>query len=77
MFVRMADNDTVIHIDCDVCVMAGTRACDDCLVTFLCDSGRPGERSVVVTLDEIRALRALSDGGLAPRLRHRARASPA
>jgi hypothetical protein len=26
-----------ITIDCDTCVMQRTRACADCVVTFLCD----------------------------------------
>jgi hypothetical protein len=59
-------------IDCDDCVMAATAACDDCVVTFI--MGRnPGE-AVVVEADAERALRALGDSGLVPRLRHRARA---
>jgi hypothetical protein len=59
-------------IDCDDCVMAGTSACDDCVVTFIV--GREQGEAVVVDADEERALRALGEGGLVPRLLHRARA---
>jgi hypothetical protein len=58
-------------IDCADCVMAGTSACDDCVVTFIVDR-EPGE-AVVVDADAERALRALGEHGLVPRLRHRAR----
>jgi hypothetical protein len=58
-------------IDCADCVMAGTAACADCVVTFIVNR-EPGE-AVVVDADAERALRALGDGGLVPRLRHRAR----
>ncbi|MCU1453146.1 MAG: hypothetical protein JWN46_1292 [Acidimicrobiales bacterium] len=55
-------------IDCDTCAMQHTVACDDCLVTFLCevDHGEP----IVVDLVEARAMRLLGDAGLVPRLRH-------
>jgi hypothetical protein len=52
--------------------MQGTVACDDCVVTFICS--RAPDEAVVVDVAEERALRALSDGGLLPRLRHRRRA---
>jgi hypothetical protein len=61
------DADQHLTIDCDECVMQGTSACEDCVVTFLC-AADPGP--VVVDLDEARALRLLGDAGLAPRLRH-------
>ena len=48
--------------------MAGTSACDDCIVSFIVNR-EPGD-AVVVDADEERALRSLSDGGLVPRLRH-------
>jgi hypothetical protein len=61
---------TVLRIDCAECVMDGTAACHDCLVTFLLhDDGD----AVVIDVQEARALRLLSDGGLAPALRHRRR----
>ena len=43
-------------IDCDECVMQGTAACDDCVVTFIC-SREPGE-AIVVDVAEVRALEA-------------------
>jgi hypothetical protein len=56
-----------LRIDCDECAMRGTSACDDCVVTFIV-SREPGD-AVVIDADEERALRALTDGGLVPRLR--------
>jgi hypothetical protein len=61
-----------MRIDCDECVMAGTNACDDCVVTFLVGR-RPGE-AVVIDATEQRAVRLLADAGLVPELRHRRRA---
>ncbi len=71
------DHDTrggsggVLRIDCAECVLEGTSACVDCVVTFLVDR-EPGE-AVVVDAAEVRALGALARGGLAPVLRHRRR----
>ncbi len=56
------------RIDCDDCIMAGTAACDDCVVTFILDRD-PGD-AVVVDAEEERALRNLGDGGLVSGLRH-------
>lgn len=61
----------VLRIDCAECVLEGTSACVDCVVTFLVDR-EPGT-AVVVDAAEVRALRALARGGLAPVLRHRPR----
>jgi hypothetical protein len=58
-------------IDCGECGMAGTDACGDCVVTFILD--RNAGDAVVIDADEERALRALGDEGLVPRLRHRPR----
>lgn len=55
-------------IDCDDCSQQATAACQDCVVTFLCE--RDSASAVVVDVAEARALRLLSDAGLAPRLRH-------
>ena len=60
-----------LRIDCDECVMAGTTACADCVVSFIVNR-EPGDALVVDAAEE-RALRALGDGGLVPRLRHHAR----
>lgn len=58
-------------IDCGTCVLDGTAACADCVVTFLV--GHEPGTAVVVDAGEVRALRALERGGLAPGLRHRPR----
>jgi len=58
-------------IDCEDCVMAGTDACDDCVVSFIV-SREPGD-AVVVDAAEERALRTLSERGLVPPVRHRPR----
>jgi hypothetical protein len=60
-----------MQISCDECVMEGTSACADCVVTFLCDR-EPGD-AVIIDVVEARALRLLEQGGLVPRLRHRRR----
>ena len=60
-----------LSIDCGECVMAHTEACDDCVVTFIL-SREPGD-AVIVDAEEERALRALGEGGLVPKLRHRPR----
>jgi hypothetical protein len=56
--------------------MTATAACDDCLVTFICDE-QPVElsepRAVVLDLDEHRAVRRLQAAGLLPESRYRAR----
>jgi len=55
-------------IDCGECVMAGTDACDDCVVSFILRR-EPGE-ALVIDAEEERALRTLQGGGLVPELRH-------
>jgi hypothetical protein len=54
-------------IDCDECVMEGTSACDDCIVTFLV--GRERGEAVVIDAAEERELRLLQSEGLVPQLR--------
>ena len=60
-------DDTLI-IDCAECVLEGTEACTDCIVTWLVER-EPGD-AVVIDVAEIRAFRALETGGLVPTLRH-------
>ena len=48
--------------------MAGTTACDDCIVSFIV-SREPGD-AVIVDVEEERALRTLSERGLVPRSRY-------
>lgn len=55
-----------MRIDCDDCVMQHTEVCGECIVTYLLD--RPAG-AVVFDVAEERAVRALQDGGLAPRSR--------
>jgi hypothetical protein len=64
------------RIDCGECVMEGTSACDDCVVTFVV--GREPGSALVIDYEEERAVRMLAGAGLLPRLRHvrRRAASP-
>ena len=57
-----------ITIDCATCVMRETSACDDCVVTFLCE--REPNEAVLLDLSELQALRRLAQAVLAPGLRH-------
>jgi hypothetical protein len=50
--------------------MQATSACDDCIVTFLCE--REPEQAVVIDLADFRAMKLLADAGLVPDLKHRA-----
>ena len=59
---------TTLTIDCDECLMQSTAACDDCVVSFICD--RDPEEAIVFDAAEERALRLLGGAGLVPRLRH-------
>ena len=51
-------------IDCDVCAMKDTSACDDCVVSVLFQIG-----PVDLSDTELTALDNLADTGLVPRLR--------
>lgn len=59
--------DTTISISCDECVLNGTDACSDCLVSFVVE--RDPEDALVIDADEARAVRLLALGGLVPDLR--------
>ena len=61
---------TTLTISCDRCSMRATSACDDCIVTYICE--REPDDSVVFDLAEQRAVRLLVQAGLVPTLRHRA-----
>ena len=61
--------DEAIEVDCDTCIMRATAACDDCLVTYICE--REPHEAVIITIDELRAMRTLSEAGLVPGLKHR------
>lgn len=57
-----------LSISCDECVLQGTSACGDCVVSFLLEHD-PGE-AVVIDAEEARAVRLLQRAGLVPELRH-------
>jgi hypothetical protein len=61
---------TNLTISCDQCRMQSTSACDDCVVSFICD---PECTAVVADIAEVRALRLLGRSGLVPPLRHQHR----
>ncbi|MGH9226445.1 MAG: hypothetical protein ACRD2W_22245 [Acidimicrobiales bacterium] len=61
------DDDRVSIISCDDCTMQHTSACDDCVVTFICN--REPDEVVVIDVVEARAVRLLGEAGLVPRLR--------
>lgn len=71
---------TSIVIDCSTCVMFESAHCAECMVTYLCSDAteqlhlepRPETTAVVFDLAELRAMKALSEAGLVPTLRHRA-----
>lgn len=56
-----------ISISCDECSLEGTRACDDCVVSFLLGSGET--EAVIVDVMEARAMKLLHQAGLLPELR--------
>lgn len=66
-----SDPEPLLRIDCDECVLQGTSACEDCVVTFLCGTEPARTASpVVIDLAEARAMRVMGEAGLAPPLRH-------
>jgi tartrate dehydratase alpha subunit/fumarate hydratase class I-like protein len=69
--VRLDGTEGVVTIDCDECVMAGTAACDDCVVSFVV--GRRRDEAIVIDASERRVVRLLADVGLVPDLRHQRR----
>ena len=56
-----------VVISCDDCVMQHSTACDECVVTFICN--REPDEAVVIDAAEVRAVRMLGDAGLVPHLR--------
>lgn len=59
---------TSLTISCDECRMRDSSACEECVVTFICD--RDPCDAVVIEAEEVRALRLLGRAGLVPPLRH-------
>lgn len=64
---HLIDGDR-LTIDCGTCAMGGTSACDDCLVTFVCDT-EPGG-ALVLDLEEARIARQLQEAGMLPSVRY-------
>lgn len=56
-------------ISCDTCVMDGTAACADCVVTHLLTPAR--REPLAFDEAELRAVQLLAAAGLVPTLRHR------
>jgi hypothetical protein len=56
-----------MEISCEDCLMQGTDACGDCVVTFIC--GREANEAVIIDVAEARAVRLLGEVGLVPPLR--------
>jgi hypothetical protein len=65
-----ADHQPVLMISCDTCIMRQTDACNDCMMSVLCDVNE--SEAVVLNLQELRDIRLLAQAGLVPTLRHRA-----
>ena len=57
----------MLTISCDDCAMRDTAACDDCVVTFLCE--REPDEAVVIDVEEARAMRLLEEAGLTSSIR--------
>ncbi len=64
----MATAGGTIEISCDECEMQRTKACGDCIVTFICS--REPDDAVIIDVAEERAVRMLIRSGLVPDLRH-------
>jgi hypothetical protein len=56
--------DVALTIDCAVCVMQHTDACDDCVVSYLV--GHEAGTPVVLDTEEKRAVDLLAEAGLVP-----------
>ena len=65
-----AQGEPVLVISCDTCIMRQTDACNDCMMSVLCDVEE--FEAVVLNLQELRDIRVLAQAGLVPTLRHRA-----
>jgi len=60
---------TQFVISCNSCVMDGSAACADCVVTHLLSPAR--REPLTFDDDELRAVQLLAAAGLVPTLRHR------
>lgn len=62
--VTPAPHEPVLTIDCAVCEVRDTDACDDCLVSYLV--GHEAGTPVELDADEKRAVDLLAEAGLVP-----------
>jgi len=60
-------------VDCDLCAMQHTKACDDCVVSFILGNDA---HELEFSEGEMAALRPLAEAGLVPRLRLIPRTGP-
>jgi hypothetical protein len=62
-----------LTIDCGTCLLEGTSACDDCVVTFVLrdDTDAVGSDVMLLDLDQARVVRLLGKAGLVPDLKFR------
>jgi len=56
--------EAALTIDCEICEVRDTDACDDCVVSYLV--GHEAGTPVVLDADEKRAVDLLADAGLVP-----------
>ena len=68
-----AEESDGLVISCDECVFQHSDRCSDCVVSFICDL--EDDEAVVLDAAEHRALRLLTDAGLAPELHLTARSA--
>jgi hypothetical protein len=59
-----AEPGAAMTIDCEICEVRDTDACDDCVVSYLV--GHEVGTPVVLDADEKRAVELLADAGLVP-----------
>ena len=60
--------ENYLSVDCESCPLLETTACEDCLVTFICD--RDPRAAVVISLNEWRSMKSMTKAGLLPELRN-------
>jgi hypothetical protein len=56
-------------ISCEDCVMRMTSHCQDCMVTYICESGPGPSRQLSLSSEESEAVGHLVRAGLVPQLR--------
>lgn len=63
-FLQSSHAEPALTIDCDVCAVRETDACDDCVVSYLV--GHEAGTPVVLDAEEKRAVELLAEAGLVP-----------